>query len=1029
MPVLTLIASVVVLNWERLDSERPPSPGVAPEQPTNQQNVSARLWQDPLSVARASLKPGNEHKAAPAATATAESEDVGVSANYTMLVPVIMLGGAYGQDVEFRARTRFAVWTALWSLGWVPADGDHIGVYEWETMGSKQAVAFEWAGWLDNAGHRALIVWVSESSLGPHPLSDLSRLLQATTQSSVIGEPLHVSKTVVLHCGGSGTLANVASEVLAGFHPLQGDPLHAASVEITTATTDDRALLRSKWTEERPALYNPVFGFGDDPFELVELLNQQRGDRRGDLAFHRSIVSDGAMMHALVEELSARSIKFGDFVAHDASTEVASALPDPGRIVLISELDTSYGRNLPVAFAKAAIERGNADLDHAGGSRPDRRPLPDNATIRDLAPWSPLTRRWLDIYAYARGFDGRLHDDAPGSKSGPAKADAKNDGSALMPVVPAEAAEGLNQADYLRRLALEIEAKDRELRAHHANGGIRAVGIMGSDVYDKLMILKALRPRLPGTLFFTTDLDARLTNPSDWNVTRNLLIAAPYGLQLVTDSLNAPNHGIPPFRDSYQTAVYAGAMRALNAAIPGSLPPEALPAEELPPVQLYEVGRNGPVWLQTAAKAVAPTTGANPFLRTTLNWKLGLWLFCLFGIALGCWAMHAGVESVGTSRWWHQLGRALIPDTIRWLGLATIFSYLLTVLLADWDRAVCAFAEPFAIVEGVSIWPTFMLRCVGTLMALYFIVDIRRMHEVSQHSIAHKFNLDSHSTVPAGAQSEITKKASDEGGTDPRGVWRRHCAHGRLGWTATRVTCLALLYLIGNGALFVWLGFPASPARGGFAQLADLISLGCWVVSQVAISMLVLDAFLQMVALIRHFDHGRSDWTIVTAGQPPGTHLCADSVAPKLDAAVRAELLDLRLIAERTRDVGRIFVFPFIVQVFGIAARSSLIDNWTWPLPLLIVVSLNLLLICVSIGLVTQAATKARASSIGTLQQLRAKTRSTSQREAIDAAITRVRGESTGAFAPITQQPAVRYALWLMSGLGAGSIFGFIRGW
>ena len=65
--------------------------------------------------------------------------------------------------------------------------------------------------------------------------------------------------------------------------------------------------------------------------------------------------------------------------------------------------------------------------------------------------------------------------------------------------------EGPQQYDRVRALAETIR------RRYSAHGGmVAAVGIVGSDTYDKLVLLQALRPMLPEAIFFTTDLDANL---------------------------------------------------------------------------------------------------------------------------------------------------------------------------------------------------------------------------------------------------------------------------------------------------------------------------------------------------------------------------------------------------------------------------------------------------------------------------------------------------------------------------------------
>ena len=92
--------------------------------------------------------------------------------------------------------------------------------------------------------------------------------------------------------------------------------------------------------------------------------------------------------------------------------------------------------------------------------------------------------------------------------------------------------------------------------------GIEAIGVLGFDLYDKLLVLQALRPLLPDAWFFTTDLDALLLHPTAQNVTRNLLVASGFGLQLRPDVQGAT----PPFRNNYQTGEYLAARVAIRSS-------------------------------------------------------------------------------------------------------------------------------------------------------------------------------------------------------------------------------------------------------------------------------------------------------------------------------------------------------------------------------------------------------------------------------------------------------------------------------
>ena len=61
------------------------------------------------------------------------------------------------------------------------------------------------------------------------------------------------------------------------------------------------------------------------------------------------------------------------------------------------------------------------------------------------------------------------------------------------------------------RMAQRI--RDEELEKIDERGTVSAVGIFGTDVFDKLLVMEALRPSFPGAVFFTTDLDSRLLMP------------------------------------------------------------------------------------------------------------------------------------------------------------------------------------------------------------------------------------------------------------------------------------------------------------------------------------------------------------------------------------------------------------------------------------------------------------------------------------------------------------------------------------
>jgi hypothetical protein len=193
--------------------------------------------------------------------------------------------------------------------------------------------------------------------------------------------------------------------------------------------------------------------------------------------------------------------------------------PGPGsrdHVLLISEWDSYYGRSLPKSMAQ---------------------PL----GAPDCAILSPARNRPLYCVTYMRGLDGQLPETPSAEKqNSPANGGEKGtsgDNRVDEPLARLQISKnierpyGNGQYDYLRRLGQSIRRFDDDLSAR-GNGRIRAIGVVGSDVYDKLAALQILRPLFPDTVFFTTDLDARLYHPAELGWSRNLLVASAYGLEL-----------------------------------------------------------------------------------------------------------------------------------------------------------------------------------------------------------------------------------------------------------------------------------------------------------------------------------------------------------------------------------------------------------------------------------------------------------------------------------------------------------------
>jgi hypothetical protein len=251
--------------------------------------------------------------------------------------------------------------------------------------------------------------------------------------------------------------------------------------------------------------------------------------------FVRVVGDDDQLVKALHHELHLRNACPNEHFDNARRTDNSTnATADQGRqadshIALITEQDTRYGREIVDAF-KEQFGAGNV-----------------------------LTFRYL------RGIDGRTWRPS-GSQPEPEAAPAVSDRGLNDPYVALPdngewkwRPDGTSQYDYLLRLREILQNKDRELTLS-GERGIRAIGVVATDVYDKLLVLRALRSSFPRAVFFTTDLDANLSHVDEYPSTRNLIVASHFGLRLHPDL----QQDIPPFRESYQTSTFLATLLALN---------------------------------------------------------------------------------------------------------------------------------------------------------------------------------------------------------------------------------------------------------------------------------------------------------------------------------------------------------------------------------------------------------------------------------------------------------------------------------
>lgn len=612
LAIITIVGGLWLVSHE-LTSDRPvPRAGEAVPI-TGDQKMDARLWEDPFKAGDGSNSRGDHEgeiadglgtlveqirrKSAEAQTPEATSESATATAAVRLL-PVMISGGQYSEDQESRIRSRYAIVSALGQSDYVPDDAEHLGSVRipwlsWQQieqarradsdLGALWAVAgngkeqrtrllgiepttdsptmslrYEWyrprtfaAGQMEVKRPAVLVLWLDDSYFEDHPRLRLALLLErliAADGGSGQKEPLEVS---LIGPRRSSTLRAMLPE-------WKGKPKSALATPRLDARVKEILGHVTLYSATASAMDEVLVSDVPREAEPRAAVGQKLG-KAGFKAFHNFSATDGQLARELLHELKLRNVDLAKPSNH---------------LVLISEWDTFYARMLSLTYGAELARRQASDKITRG-----------EFVERYMAPHGEAPKNFHS-FVYLRGLDGQTVGGSAGREKdsqGRQRAASLEDISRWKP--DTNKAEGQAQFDYLGRLADQVDALQRSLEAEADptaadKDQIKAIGIVGSDVYDTLLILQALRRRFPAAWFFTTDLDVRFLHPNERDWARNLIVVSSYGLTL-HPSLQGP---IPPFRDSTQTAQFAATLAALGKPALGGLGP-------IPP-RRFEVGNS-----------------------------------------------------------------------------------------------------------------------------------------------------------------------------------------------------------------------------------------------------------------------------------------------------------------------------------------------------------------------------------------------------------------------------------------------------
>jgi hypothetical protein len=1050
---LALAIAGVLLVKEPLRSSRPVGTGLEMKSTTGEQLIRARLWEDPVAAVQRGIREGGStgktgrqeptftQRLGPLRQALAERTRSGQRVTVFL---VTTSGGPYVENTESRIRDRYAIGTALGVACYVPEDEGHLSFVEWDPQGAVQALPYEWyqqrktrvCGKGESHASNILVIWLPDESLSRGLLTTLTSLSQAL----VCQESQQKSDCILSDDKRRLVRLNPAVQQAVTFKiigPRSSSAFRALLQETVDMPADSRQgigiwpntggaiELYSPWTSAMKGLL--AYGLKKDAgkgeacatYESCEQEFHRRLDK-ANIRLVYDVGSDDRLFSTLVEELERRQVRLG----WDA-------------VILIGEWDSFYGRALPIEFRAAACAKvatfSKADLEQIDVKVDIKEWCRTVPSAIDLQIQRPADYESLKLnvqrYSYLSGLDGEV----PGDDSVIAGRGTQGKTGDQLKDAQLERPEGTGQLDYVRALVARI---------HDEGEGARAIGILGTDPYDSLLIIKALRPSFPHAIFFTVDLDARHLHRSEYKSTRNMVTASPFGLQLA----GGLQRDVPPFRSSYQTSAYLATLQAVQFVVcrPDGDQPAAAPCTsgyhvELTPEdriydagshpRIFEVGRDGAVDLSVVDKegvrTIHPLRPDLDHMKGHGQLKQGIGFDnTAVAATLVVALLIAGIVAWTNQRLWAWVLRnPRLLAIIAVIGLASFASFVafggVAALLAGHDEG-----EPFSWTAGVSVWPSELLRLFVVMLSLVMLGKGLRDLTKNSDFISKDFLFEDDSgrrrfsprTFWTNLQRVYNPTATKAAATvDQTWSWYREA--GKPSQRTARAILLFLLYLAMMWSLEYWVldDEMIQPCRG---------RLSCWIdsvmtLSSVGVVVLLNLAVFDAVMLCRRW----IGWLTASTGG------WSDQVQEEylreygLGQAQKAEFGKLKylavidLIAQRTDVVNRLIRYPFIALLIMVAARSDYFDIWNYPLILIVAWSLNVALALMGAFLLYQSASKAKTAMLAGLSRQMVQALGTGadhdvRVKQIQHVIDEVEANEQGAFVPFYQQPVIESSLY-----------------
>ncbi len=1005
LAVLVLFFSAVWVDYAPLKTSRPQSEEI-PE--ITQTGVKARLWQDPFTaVQRESAKPLTNLRIGMCLEKRPGDflqEKIKENRDTKIIALAVMIQEANWESVEELQgrRQRYAVLAALNHLGYVPDDAEKLQCLEFSKPKENQ---------------NPLTIPYERFTKTDPEAKKTQVVLFWLNELAFEHKPLGRIRELF----GTTTSGPAAPDVgtIRIIGPWASGTVKDLVDEAQNLGNEPSAL------SQNSLMFISSSATAPDEFLLpAEYRHQALPEflKSKGVFLERVTYTDDKVVHSLVKELALRGLDIKSVKANEAY------------VALISEWDTLYAQTLPQIFESEFEIQGQCTKDSIN---------------------CPILQ-----YSYLRGLDGLL----PGKREANENRQGKNNKEPEKKGSTIEQPQGDSQIDYLRRLTDRLY--DQERRLQDQGKELKAIGVFGNDIYDKLLVFKALRVRFPGKVLFTTDLDAAYLHPDEFkSVTHNLVVGSAFGL-----TLNPYLQGrIPPFRDSYQTGTFLAAQLALSMdQFGGTIEKPDLRIEVHNKIaqwfpeqssRVFEIGRTHAVSLNDPwdgqsdpcrsfvdCQSVHPASGAKEGESSYHRAKL---------IHLA--KLYAGVLLLLTLLWlllcllWRE-ARRKTRNSWRWLrrhpwtGYIGFIGLLVLVVSMNYLAFFAKNEELFSWVEGVSMWPAELIRLATLLLVIVLFRRGWRLIQWNDFVVSKRFFPDTWriaivARAPAiqslpDAVKDYWRELVRPNKYDPqcpREIWIEHIHPRTFFARFIRAIVPALMFVAFGAIVLNLVGLPERPYRGDvFGRLDFAILFSTLFAIQVLI-FFVAEATARCNRMAQQLKKV-PNWppaTLAALGLTNGSAVEPDSETLRGErcGSIFDPLLDMHLIAERTDVLSGLIYYPFLALALFIASRTTLFDNWPTPWQLALLFFLSFSIPVISALRLRSNAEDLRKIAIEKLSLCVLAQKGLDNPKLLgqlEEAVKQVKSMDKGAFRPFTQQPWLKALFLLLSSWSGFTILEFL---